>query len=246
MESGRFDRDWTIRLHSSLTPEDQSRAFLLPPYRSIDRVRKSTRISIADWIDNERDENRKTLDPSLATDRRVRKIVVSTNIAETSLTISDVVYVIDSGRFRERRFDSVRGISSLEEDWISRASVKQRKGRAGRVSAGICYSLYTKHRYEKLMNPYQVPEIKRVPLEETVLQTHALNLGKSGRFLEKLPQPPESNSISAAVKTLTDIGALESDVEVLTPLGRILATLPIDPRIGESPHFPHCSRLAFR
>eukprot|EP00210_Caulerpa_lentillifera_P007174 g6864.t1 len=236
VDSGRFDREWIIRLHSSLTPEEQSRAFLTPPLRSIANVRKTTRISIADLIDQERLENHSKPDRESIetnTDRRVRKIVISTNIAETSLTISDVVYVIDSGRFRERRFDSIKGISALEEDWISRASVKQRRGRAGRVSAGLCYSLYTRYRYEKLMSPYQVPEIKRIPLEETVLQTHALNLGKSGRFLEKLPQPPDSRAIEAAVKTLTDIGALESDVEVLTPLGRILATLPIDPRIGK-------------
>lgn len=165
-ENGQFSQEWIIRLHSSLTPEEQSRAFLNPPsYPSLPN-QNPRRVTIADLVEGE------TTGEELVGvgEKKIRKIVLATNIAETSLTIDDVVYVIDTGRFRERRFDAVKGISALVEDWISKASVKQRKGRAGRVSEGVCFSLFTRFRFDRLMASYQVPEIKRMPLEETVLQ----------------------------------------------------------------------------
>ena len=85
-----------------------------------------------------------------------RKIVLATNIAETSLTIEDVVYVVDSGKLKERRHDAARSMSLLVEDWVSVASAKQRRGRAGRVREGICYGLYTRDRFERRMKQYKV------------------------------------------------------------------------------------------
>jgi ATP-dependent RNA helicase DHX29 len=100
----------------------------------------------------------------------VRKVVLATNIAETSLTIEDVVCCIDTGRLKEKRYDPKRCMSALVEDFISRDSSKQRKGRAGRVSEGLYIALFTRHRHDRLMRAHQVPEIHRIPLEELVLQ----------------------------------------------------------------------------
>lgn len=98
-----------------------------------------------------------------------RKIILSTNIAETAVTIDDVVYVIDSGRMKEKSYDPYNKVSTLQSSWISKASAKQREGRAGRCQAGICYHLYSKLRAASLLE-FQVPEIKRTPLEELCLQ----------------------------------------------------------------------------
>ena len=98
-----------------------------------------------------------------------RKIVLSTNIAETAITIDDVVYVIDSGRMKEKSYDPYNNISTLQSSWVSKASAKQREGRAGRCQPGICYHLYSKLRAAS-MPDFQVPEIKRMPIEELCLQ----------------------------------------------------------------------------
>ncbi|KAL3332576.1 hypothetical protein AABB24_032915, partial [Solanum stoloniferum] len=98
-----------------------------------------------------------------------RKIVLSINIAETAITIDDVVYVIDSGRMKEKSYDPYNNVSTLQSSWVSKASAKQREGRAGRCQPGICYHLYSKLRAASLPD-FQVPEIKRIPIEELCLQ----------------------------------------------------------------------------
>ena len=156
-------------------------------------------------------------------DSHVRKIVVATNVAETSVTIPDITCVIDSGRVKERRWDPKRGLASLEECFISRASAKQRRGRAGRVREGKCFALYTSKRHEVLMKSHQEPEMKRAPLTEVVLQITSLGNGRDARKSEKCedddvdpravlsraPEPPSEESIVRAVDTLVNIGALE-------------------------------------
>lgn len=102
-----------------------------------------------------------------------RKIVLSTNIAETAVTIDDVVYVINSGRMKEKNYDPFNNVSTLQSSWVSKASAKQRQGRAGRCQPGICYHLYSKLRAAALPD-FQVPEIKRVPIEELCLQVPAV------------------------------------------------------------------------
>lgn len=99
----------------------------------------------------------------------VRKIILSTNIAETSITIDDCVYVIDTGKMKEKHFDSNRNMESLETVWVTRANALQRKGRAGRVTSGICIHLYTKHRYTHHFLAQPIPEIQRIPLEQLLL-----------------------------------------------------------------------------
>ena len=161
----------------------------------------------------------------------IRKFVLATNIAETSITIDDIVFVVDSGHVKERQYDASRGLGMLIEGWISGASAKQRKGRAGRVRPGVCYSLFTSDRARK-MRAHPVPEIMRVPLEEVCLHIRKLQLGLCKDFLGRMVQPPHSHAIDAAVSALTNIGAISED-ETLTPLGHHLAGLPVDCRIGK-------------
>nr|XP_026494581.1 putative ATP-dependent RNA helicase DHX57 [Vanessa tameamea] len=165
----------------------------------------------------------------------VRKIVLSTNIAETSVTIDDCVFVVDCGRMKEKRFDSNRNMESLDLVWVSRANAKQRKGRAGRVMAGVCIHMFTSHRYQYHMAEQPVPEIHRVPLEQLILKLKILPLFKSMSVydvLGKTIEPPLKSNIDGALTRLQDVGALDKSY-VLTALGRHLAELPVDVRIGK-------------
>ncbi|XP_041849753.1 ATP-dependent DNA/RNA helicase DHX36 [Melanotaenia boesemani] len=161
----------------------------------------------------------------------VRKIVIATNIAETSITIDDVVYVIDGGKIKETNFDTNNNISTMTAEWVSLANAKQRKGRAGRVCPGKCYHLYNGLR-ASLLDAYQLPEIMRTPLEELCLQIKILKLGSISRFLEKALDPPTEKAVNLAIKNLTDLNALDH-TENLTALGFHLARLPVEPHIGK-------------
>ncbi|EXB29033.1 ATP-dependent RNA helicase DHX29 [Morus notabilis] len=161
-----------------------------------------------------------------------KKVIVATNIAETSLTIDDVVYVIDCGKHKENRYNPQKKLSSMVEDWISQANARQRRGRAGRVKPGICFCLYTCHRFEKLMRRFQVPEMLRTPLVELCLQIKFLSLGHIKPFLSKAIEPPKDEAMTSAISLLYEVGALEGD-ELLTPLGHHLAKLPVDVLIGK-------------
>ncbi|KAL1440711.1 hypothetical protein MTO96_009259 [Rhipicephalus appendiculatus] len=99
----------------------------------------------------------------------VRKIVLATNIAETSITINDVVYVIDCGKIKMSNFDVDKNLATLDAEWVSRANAQQRKGRAGRVQPGVCYRLYTSWR-ESQLDAYQLPEMLRTRLETLILK----------------------------------------------------------------------------
>ncbi|XP_027329494.1 DExH-box ATP-dependent RNA helicase DExH7, chloroplastic isoform X2 [Abrus precatorius] len=162
----------------------------------------------------------------------IRKVVIATNIAETSITIDDVIYVIDSGKHKENRYNPQKKLSSIVEDWISQANAMQRRGRAGRVKPGICFCLYTRHRFEKLLRPYQVPEMLRMPLVELCLQIKLLSLGYIKPFLSEALEPPKVEAMDSAISLLYEVGALEGD-EDLTPLGHHLARLPVDVLIGK-------------
>ncbi|CAH2090225.1 unnamed protein product [Euphydryas editha] len=165
----------------------------------------------------------------------VRKIVLSTNIAETSVTIDDCVFVVDCGRMKEKRFDSNRNMESLDLVWVSRANAKQRKGRAGRVMPGVCIHLFTSHRYQYHLAEQPVPEIHRVPLEQLILKLKILPLFQSMSVhdvLGKTIEPPLRSNVEGALARLQDVGALDR-ARALTALGRHLAALPVDVRIGK-------------
>ncbi|XP_027745036.1 putative ATP-dependent RNA helicase DHX57 [Empidonax traillii] len=165
----------------------------------------------------------------------VTKIIISTNIAETSVTIDDVVYVIDSGKMKEKRYDPGKGMESLEDTFVSKANALQRKGRAGRVASGVCFHLFSSHHYNHQLVKQQLPEIQRVPLEQLCLRIKILEMFSAQSLhsvLSRLIEPPRTESLQASKVRLQALGALTPD-EKLTPLGYHLASLPVDVRIGK-------------
>lgn len=164
-----------------------------------------------------------------------RKIVLSTNIAETSVTIDDCVFVIDCGQMKEKRFDPTKNMESLDLVWESRANAQQRKGRAGRVRPGICIHLFTSHRFYNHFLAQPIPEIKRVPLEQLLLRIKTLPNFADSRIeqvIGNIMEPPNDEAVQSAIQRLEDVGAFDGNDE-LTALGEILATLPVDVRIGK-------------
>jgi HrpA-like RNA helicase len=150
------------------------------------------------------------------------KIVLSTNIAETSITVEDVTHVIDSGLVREMRYDPTTNMSALQEVGISCASAAQRAGRAGRVQEGHCWRCYTTLHHDTRMPAFPDPEIRRIALEEVVLQVRLLDLGPPGEFLRNSPESPDPAQIGASIENLIQIGALEPTPDLpLTALGTL-------------------------
>jgi len=160
----------------------------------------------------------------------VRKIVIATNIAETSITIDDVVYVVDSGKIKMKNYDPKLNVATLKPEWVALANARQRRGRAGRVQPGICYHLYTKAR-EMTLEQFVVPEMLRTRLEEVILQIKSLELGQASSFLSRVMEPPSEPSVERAIQLLRTINALDSR-EQLTAMGFHLAALPMDPQTG--------------
>lgn len=157
----------------------------------------------------------------------LRKVVVATNVAETSVTIDGIRHVVDSGEARVARYDSERGIGTLFIEEISRASSDQRKGRAGRTAPGTCHRLWTESGH--LNRPERnTPEIQRADLAEVVLLLHSLHIKKASTFdwLDK----PDAQAVERAEKLLHTLGAIDPVTEELTPAGRQMLRLPMHPR----------------
>ena len=154
------------------------------------------------------------------------KVVVATNVAETSITIDGVRLVIDSGLARIPRYDANRGINTLLVEKISQASAEQRAGRAGRTAPGRCIRLWSRPEHDERA-PQELPEIKRLDLAEVVLTLKAAGVGdlRKFRWLEK----PDEISLTHAEELLTDLGALDPHGEI-TPIGRKLLAFPLHPR----------------
>lgn len=198
-----------------------------------------------------------------AAPRGVRKVVLATNIAETSITIEDVEYVIDAGRCKETAYDERTRLRRLEEQWIDCASMRQRRGRAGRVRPGVCFHLYTRQRAEHHFDRHKRPEMQRAPLEDLCLQVKVMGNADVAAFLAQALDPPSAKAVEAALLTLLEVGALalpDADASlgalssgapskeggtvpgasaglyasaVLTPLGHHLSRLPVDPHVGK-------------
>ncbi|KAJ2060651.1 hypothetical protein GGI17_003619 [Coemansia sp. S146] len=175
------------------------------------------------------EEQRQVFDPVPA---GKRKVVFSTNVAETSVTIDGIVYVVDCGFVKQRVFDSVTGIDKLVTQPISKSSAVQRAGRAGRTQPGKVYRLYTYEAFKSgLFSPHDVPEVCRLSLTPMVLTLMALGVNNLVRFDYFQPPPPEL--LSHALEHLASLGALEPQSAVLTPdFGIYLAELPLDPKLG--------------
>ncbi len=163
----------------------------------------------------------------------VRRIVLATNVAETSLTVPGIRYVIDTGVARISRYSLRTKVQRLPIEPISQASANQRSGRCGRVEAGIAIRLYSEEDFEGRAE-FTDPEILRTNLASVILQMTSLGLGDIGRF--PFVEPPDQRNIKAGVELLEELGALGPAVgergPSLTNLGRRLARLPIDPRLG--------------
>lgn len=165
---------------------------------------------------------------------RLRRIVLATNVAETSLTVPSIRYVIDPGVARISRYSNKTKVQRLPIEPISQASANQRSGRCGRVADGVAIRLYSQTDYEG-REPYTEPEILRTSLASVILQMAALRLGNVADF--PFIDPPDRRAIADGVALLTEIGAISANSKSmheprLTTIGHQLARLPIDPRLG--------------
>ena len=158
-----------------------------------------------------------------------RRVVLSTNVAETSLTVPGIRSVVDPGTARVSRYSARLKVQRLPIEPVSQASADQRKGRCGREAPGVCIRLYSEADFDARPR-FTDPEILRTNLASVILQMLALGLGE----IEKFPflDPPDARQIRDGVNLLHELGALDPDGRRLTPLGKRLARLPVDPRLG--------------
>ncbi|NBD38645.1 MAG: ATP-dependent RNA helicase HrpA, partial [Verrucomicrobia bacterium] len=159
---------------------------------------------------------------------RRRKVILSTNIAETSITIPGIRFVVDSGLARISRYSPHTHTRRLPIEKVAQSSADQRKGRAGRVSEGICLRLYSEEDYNARPR-YGTPEILRCNLAEVILRMRVFRLGDIREF--PFLDPPTDRAIKSGYQLLVQLGALDSDHQ-LTALGKRLARLPVDPTVG--------------
>lgn len=159
-----------------------------------------------------------------------RKCVIATNIAEASLTIDGIFYVVDPGFAKVKVYNPKLGMDSLVVSPISQASARQRAGRAGRTGPGKCYRLYTEDSFRNEMLPTSVPEIQRTNLSTTVLILKAMGINDLINF--DFMDPPPIQTLIAAMEQLYTLSALD-DEGLLTRLGRMMAEFPIEPQLSK-------------
>ncbi|CAI5478634.1 unnamed protein product [Closterium sp. Yama58-4] len=167
-----------------------------------------------------------------------RLVVVATNVAETSITIPGIRYVVDTGRAKVKQHTGGAGLARFTVEWISRASADQRAGRAGRTGPGQCYRLFSSAVFANQFEAFGQAEIERTPIEGVVLQMKAMGIDKVLNF--PFPTPPDPHSLASALRCLQHLSALPPPASpspspspsspTITPLGRAMASLPISPR----------------
>lgn len=160
-----------------------------------------------------------------------RLCVVATNVAETSITIPGIRYVVDAGRVKNKKLDRTSGASTYAIEWTSQASAEQRCGRAGRTGPGHCYKLYSTAVFTNQMPKHSTPEILRTPIESVVLLMKSLGIQKVANF--PFPSPPQAGDIECSLKHLIVIGALEQETLQITGLGEHLLHFPVAPRFAK-------------
>lgn len=166
-----------------------------------------------------------------------RLIVIATNVAETSITIPNIVYVVDTGLEKRKLYSSRLQMSKFSIQHISKASANQRSGRAGRTCPGHCYRLYSNAAYSNAFTEFREPDICTTPIALIVLQLKALGIQNIFKF--PFPTKPETSSLTEALSHLAEIGALsqnkkgQGDIYCITELGREISDLPIAPRYGK-------------
>lgn len=159
-----------------------------------------------------------------------RLCIVATNVAETSLTIPGVKYVVDCGRSKERKFNESTGVQSFEIDWISKASADQRSGRAGRTGPGHSYRLYSSAVFERDFEQFSRPEILRMPVESIVLQMKSMAIHNVVNF--PFPTPPDRKALFNATELLQHLGALDMKGNI-TQDGKVMSLFPLSPRFSK-------------
>ncbi|XP_067683944.1 probable ATP-dependent RNA helicase DHX37 [Haliotis asinina] len=183
-----------------------------------------------------------------------RLCVVATNVAETSLTIPNIKYVVDTGKTKTKFYDKVTGVSTFRVTWTSKASANQRAGRAGRVGAGHCYRLYSSAVFNDEFEKFAPPEISRRPVDDLILQMKDMNIDRVANF--PFPTPPDVEQIKAGEKLLISLGALtppqkprsyrckgRDTPSKITPVGRAMACFPVSPRYGKMLSLGHQHNL---
>lgn len=172
-----------------------------------------------------------------------RLCVISTNVAETSLTIPNIKYVVDSGRQKTKFYDKVTGVNAFMVTFTSKAAADQRGGRAGRVAPGHCYRLYSSAVYNNDFVQFSPPEIQEKPIDGLVLQMKAMGIDKVINF--PFPSPPDRVQLEMAEKRLKVLGALNNNQEVakITKLGNSIASFPVAPRFGKMLALSHQQNL---
>lgn len=161
----------------------------------------------------------------------VRRVVVATNIAETSVTIDGIRYVIDSGVTRLPVYDPAQGFGSLVTTLTSKASAKQRAGRAGRVAPGKCLRLMTEEHYHDLLPAQRIPEMQRSDLSWVVLLLKALGIEDILHF--EFLSPPSAETMIRALELLYALGALDDSCRLTEPLGMTMAEFPVEPCVAK-------------
>jgi len=161
-----------------------------------------------------------------------RLVVIATNVAETSLTIPGVRYVVDSGRVKDKEYDKVTGVSKFVIKWTSKASSDQRAGRAGRTGPGHCYRLYSSALYDNTFKQFTDPDILLTPIDTVILQMKNMGIQNVENF--PFPTPPDEQSLKSAVNSLVNIQALDkSESRPITALGRAMNEFPLNPRYAK-------------
>ena len=169
-----------------------------------------------------------------------RKVVLSTNVAESSLTVEGIVYVVDCGLELEESYNPLYNVRSLTKEWIAKSAVKQRRGRAGRVSDGFCYHLYTKDEYEKFKD-FPIPDIQKKDLSTTILDIMNLeyinNIGELKSFLKELIEPPSLTFINSSLHTLKSLDCIDNNKNsgVLNLMGKTISKFrSIEPTMAKA------------
>ncbi|KAK2567406.1 ATP-dependent RNA helicase TDRD9 [Acropora cervicornis] len=171
-----------------------------------------------------------------------RKVILSTNIAESSITVPDIKYVIDFCLVKCLVCDAETNYQSLRMQWSSKASCIQRKGRAGRVSTGYCFRMVTRQFYESFIPEFGIPEMKRCPLSQLILRVKLFDIGPPKAILNLALQPPDTDDIERTILLLKQVGALTVHMRngtinpwdgELTFIGKVIGQLPIDVHLGK-------------
>nr|XP_009383476.1 PREDICTED: probable pre-mRNA-splicing factor ATP-dependent RNA helicase DEAH9 isoform X1 [Musa acuminata subsp. malaccensis] len=212
--TGQDDIDAAVKLLREDTQDDRRRTsglLVLPLYSGLSRVDQDLVFA--------------------PTPKGKRKVVISTNIAETSLTLEGVVYVVDSGFSKQRFYNPISDIESLVVTPISKASARQRAGRAGRIQPGKCFRLYTEEYFLKEMPTEGIPEMQRSNLVSCVIQLKALGIDNILGFDWLASPPPEA--MVRALEVLYSLGILDEDAKLTSPIGYQVAEIPLDPMISK-------------